>query len=209
MKLARLSGIGLSMMFAMASLASAEPTTFKIDPNHSQVEFSIRHFFSRVTGRFNKFSGTVVYDDKNVAGSSVEVTIETASIFTNNDRRDRDLRSAHFFLADSFPAITFKSTKVVPGENGKMKVEGTLTMHGVTRPETLDVTLLGVGAVGMMGTRAGFEASTTLDRKAYGIVWNQALDQGGTMLGDEVLIHIGIEAVKVDGRGPGAMPMKK
>ena len=162
-----------------------------------------------MSGRFNKFSGSIVYDDKNVTGSSVEISIQTASIFTNNERRDGDLRSANFFLADSFPAITFKSTKVTPGEGGRFKVEGDLAMHGVTKPVTLDVAFLGMGAVGAMGTRAGFEASAALDRKEYGIVWNQVLDQGGTMLGDEVQVNIDIEAVQMDGQGHGAAPMKK
>ncbi|HEY3215343.1 MAG TPA: YceI family protein [Candidatus Eisenbacteria bacterium] len=185
-----------------AATALAEPAPLKIDPNHSQVEFTIRHFFSRVQGRFNEFAGTILYDDKNLASSSVNVTIQTRSIFTNQDRRDNDLRSPRFFWADSFPTLTFKSTKVIPGEGTKFKVEGNLTIRGATKPVILDAEFLGMGAVGIegqsMGTRAGFEATTTIDRKDFGVVWNQTLDQGGTMLGDDVSIHLAIEAVKAE-----------
>lgn len=202
MKFGRLPLASLSMLSLMtlASGASAEPVTFRIDPSHSDASFTIRHFFSKVPGRFRELEGTVLYDEKNVAASSVDVTIKTASIFTNNDRRDADLRSANFFHVDSFPTITFKSTKVTPAGQGKLTVEGNLTMRGVTRPVTLDVTSLGTGEVttsGRTSVRAGWEATTKLDRKDFGIVWNQVVDQGGMMLGDEVAIQIGIEAIKL------------
>jgi polyisoprenoid-binding protein YceI len=196
----------LRRSFLLASLAlavgvtaaHAEPLAFTIDPNHSTVGFSVRHFFSRVSGRFKDFSGTVQYDEKNLAASSVDVTIQAATITTENDRRDADLRSSDFFAVDSFPTLTFKSTKVVPGSNGAFQIQGDLTMHGVTRPVTLEASLLGVGDVSMGGRGirrvAGFEAKTTINRKDYGIVWNRTLDQGGTMLGDDVAITLSIEA---------------
>lgn len=189
-----------------AAVAAAEPQTFRIDPSHSTVGFSVRHFFSRVPGKFKDFSGTIQLDEKNLAASSVEVTIQTASIDTENDRRDADLRSANFFLADSFPTITFKSTKVVPGPDKSFLVYGDLNMHGVTKPVTLEATLLGVGQVAMGGrparTIAGFEAKTTIDRKDFGVVWNRALDQGGTLLGDDVAITLGVEAAVADANAP-------
>jgi polyisoprenoid-binding protein YceI len=201
MKFGRLPLASLSVLTLMALAAgvSAEPVPFRIDPNHSDASFTIRHFFSKVPGRFRELEGTILFDEKNVAASSVDVTIKAASIFTNNDRRDADLRSPNFFHVDSFPTITFKSAKVTPAGEGKLKVEGNLTMHGVTRPVTLDVTSLGIGEVttsGRTSVRAGWEATTKLDRKDYGIVWNQVVDQGGMMLGDEVSIVIGIEAIK-------------
>jgi polyisoprenoid-binding protein YceI len=181
-----------------AAVAAAEPQTFKIDTSHSNVGFNIRHFFSRVSGRFKEFSGNIQFDEKNLAGSSVDVTIQAASIDTGNERRDGDLRSASFFNTDTLPTITFKSTKVVPGPEKTFLIYGDFTMHGVTKPVTLEANLLGVGQVAMGGrpprTIAGFEAKTTIDRKDYGIVWNRTLDQGGTMLGDDVAINLTVEA---------------
>jgi polyisoprenoid-binding protein YceI len=196
------------MLAVTAAAAAAEPRPFRIDPGHSLVGFNVRHFFSRTPGRFKEFSGTIQLDEKNLAASSVEVTIQTASINTENERRDGDLRSANFFQADSFPTITFKSTKVVPGPDKTFLIYGDLNMHGVTKPVTLEATLMGVGEIAMGGrpprTIAGFEATTKVDRKDYGIVWNRVLDQGGTMLGDEVTITLQIEAAMVD---PNAPPM--
>src|SRR5262249_33291747 len=151
---------------------------FNFDPAHCEVSFSIRHFFSRVPGRFNDFSGTIQLDEKDLAASSVDATIKAASIFTNNEHRDKDLRSPNFFSVDSFPAITFKSTKVTPGENNKLTIEGNLTMHGVTRPVVLQGSFMGAGPINIQGGynagyRAGFEASTTINRKEWGIVYNR------------------------------------
>lgn len=194
------------MLVASAAAATAEPRPFRIDPNHSLVGFNIRHFFSRTPGRFKEFSGTIQLDEKNLAASSVEVTIQTASIDTENDRRNADLRSANFFHADTFPTITFKSTKVVPGPDKSFLIYGDLDMHGVKKPVTLEATLMGIGQVAMGGrpprTIAGFEAKTTIDRKDYGIVWNNVLDQGGTMLGDDVVITLQIEAIWMDPNAP-------
>jgi len=192
------------LSFALAAgsaAATADPVPFQIDPNHSLVGFNIRHLFSRTPGRFKEFSGTVQFDEKNLSASSVDVTIKTASINTENERRDNDLRSANFFLADSFPTLTFKSTKVMPGTEKNFMVHGDLTIKGVTKPVILEATLMGVGPVGMGGrpsTAAGFEAKTTIDRKDFGIVWNRALDQGGTLLGDDVTITLQIEARKME-----------
>jgi polyisoprenoid-binding protein YceI len=194
------------LLLVGASAAVAEPMTFRIDPGHSLIGFNVRHFFSRTPGRFKEYNGTIQLDEKNLAASSVEVTIQTASVDTENERRDGDLRSANFFHADSFPTITFKSTKVVPGPDKKFLIHGDLDMHGVTKPVTLDAELLGVGQVAMGGrpprTIAGFEAKTTINRKDFGIVWNRVLDQGGTMLGDEVTITLQIEAVWQDPNAP-------
>lgn len=199
MKFRRLSLLTSLFLLAGTAVAFAQPVSYTIDVGHSLVGFNVRHFFSRTPGRFKDFSGTVQYDAKNLAASSVDVTIQTASIDTENERRDNDLRSGNFFLADTFPTITFKSTKVVPGSGNDFKIEGNLTMRGVTKPVTLDATLMGAGDVAMGGRPprklAGFEAKTTVNRKDWGIVWNRALDQGGTMLGDDVNITLQIEAV--------------
>ena len=188
----------LGALALAASMASAAPMTFDIDKGHTEVGFSIRHFFSKVPGTFKEFNGIIVYDDKDVAASSVNVTIQTASIFTNNEKRDAHLRGAEFFAADSLPTITFKSTGVAPADKDRFKVTGDLTMHGVTKPVVLDAQFLGMGQVGVggqaWGTKAGFEATTTVNRKDFGISWNKTLDQGGLMLGDDVEIVLRVEA---------------
>lgn len=184
---------------SMAATAQAAPTTWTIDPNHSNVTFTIRHFFSKVTGSFTSFSGAVVYDPANPAASSAKAEIQAASINTANERRDGHLKSEDFFDVAKYPALTFESTKVTAGEGGKVKIEGNLTMHGVTKPVTLQGEFLGAGPA-MGGQRAGFEATGTIDRKEFGIVWNKVVDQGA-MLGDDVQIRIAIEGTN---EPPGA-----
>jgi polyisoprenoid-binding protein YceI len=206
MKAFRLALASAALLVATAGAVLADPVTYQIDPTHSQVGFNVRHFFSRVPGRFNDFEGAVTYDDKDVAKSSVEITIKTASVYTNNDRRDNHLRSNDFFAADSFPTITFKSTKVTPAGENKFKVDGNLTIRGITKPVTLDATFLGAGNVGMGGLRAGWEATTTVNRKDFNVSWNRVLDQGGTMLGDEVAIQLGVEGMKRPEGAAGAGP---
>jgi polyisoprenoid-binding protein YceI len=197
-------------LLALAAPLSAAPVPFEIDLAHSEVGFSIRHFFSRVPGRFNDFAGTVQLDEQNMANSSVDVTIQATSIFTNNERRDKHLRSGDFFAADSFTTITFKSTKVTPGENGKLAIAGNLTIRGITKPVVLDAHFLGAGKVDVggrpAGYRAGFEATTTINRQDYNVTWNKVLDQGGTMLGDDVQINLGVEAVKVEAEKANVVP---
>ena len=176
----------------LALSATAQAATWTIDANHSSVAFSIRHIFSKVPGSFDKFTGTVDYDPANPTAASVKVEIDPASINTRTPKRDDHLRSADFFDVAQFPAMSFVSTKVTKGEGNALAVDGNLTMHGVTKPVKLAVTFLGAGP-SMGGQRAGFEATTTIDRKEFGIVWNKAIDNG-TLLGDDVAITIGIEA---------------
>ena len=187
--------VALALSLALASAAQAAPSTWTIDPNHSQVGFSIRHFFSKVPGTFTKYSGTIVYDPEKPAASTVKAEIVAASINTNNEKRDGHLKSEDFFFVEKYPTITFESTKVTPVADKKLMVEGNLTMRGVTKPATLDVTFLGAGPSMGGEQRAGFEAVTKINRKDFNILWNKTLDQGGTMLGDDVEIRIGIEGV--------------
>jgi polyisoprenoid-binding protein YceI len=174
---------------------------FTVDPAHSEVTFQIRHLVSQVRGRFNDFSGTIQMDPKNLPASSVEFQIKAASIDTNQSDRDKHLRSADFFDVEKFPEITFKSKSIKPAGKDTYNVTGTLTMHGVSKEVTLPVTYL--GQANMRGVRAGFAASTTLDRKDYGITWNHALDNGGAILGDEVKVEINLETAKKDEAKPG------
>ncbi len=173
-------------------LAAAEPTVYKVDADHSGVNFSIRHFVSNVSGRFRDFDGVIKYDPQNLAASSVEFTIRAASIDTANNDRDEHLRSKDFFEVAKYPTMTFASTRVVPQDATTLEVTGTLTMHGVTRQVIFPVQLLGTMRA-PRGEKAGFEAAFTLNRKEFGISWNNLLDSG-PMLGDEVKIRIEIEA---------------
>ena len=179
-----------------AAPPAAATGTWNVDKVHSEVSFQIRHFVSKVRGRFGAFSGTVRMDAAKPEASSVEFTIQTASIDTNEPKRDADLKSPNFFDVEKVPEIRFVSRKVVSVSDTKYDVTGDLTMHGVTKPVTLPVTFNGVTKDVWGGERAGFEIETTLNRKDYGINWNKALDQGGFMLGDDVTVSINLETVK-------------
>ncbi len=192
----RTSALTITVLALAAAAATAAPVAYKIDKNHSEVGFKVRHFFSKTPGRFGDFSGVIMLDEKNPAASSVDVSIQTTSIQTNNERRDNHLRGDDFFNAEKFPVITFKSTKITLVEGNKYKVDGDLTLRDVTKPVTLDAELVGMGAVGQSGTRAGFQATTSINRKDYGVLWNKALDNGGTVLDDIVYINLDVEAIK-------------
>jgi polyisoprenoid-binding protein YceI len=188
-------------LFAAAVLATLaalplQAESYKIDPGHSEVGFTIRHLVSNVRGRFNDFSGTVDMDPKAPQKGSVEFSIKATSIDTANPDRDKHLRTADFFDVEKYPEITFKSESVKAAGKNKYDVTGTLTMHGVSKKVTLPVTFLGEAKDPWGNTRAGFETSTKLDRKAYGIVWNKAVDNGGVLLGDDVNVSINLETVK-------------
>jgi polyisoprenoid-binding protein YceI len=182
-----LAGLLLVPAFAMAAVDK-----YKLDPAHTEVGFTVRHFVSKVAGRFNQFDGDVSIDPKDHTTLTFSAKIQTASIDTNNERRDGHLRSSDFFDAETHPEISFKSKKVE--KNGdKLKVTGDLTMRGVTKEITLDVAVLGFA-----GNKAGFEATGTLNRKDWGVLWNKTLDQGGTMLSDEVDLVVRVEANAVE-----------
>ncbi len=182
----------LALALLLPTLAAADPAVYRVDGDHSGVSFKIRHFVSNVSGRFRDFDGVVKYDKLSPAASSVEFTIRAASIDTASNDRDEDLRSKNFFEVAKYPTLTFSSTKVVPKDAKTLLVTGNLTMHGVTREITFPVELLGtVSAPG--GEKAGFEASFTVNRKEFGIDWNNILDSG-PLLGDEVKVSIEIEA---------------
>lgn len=182
-----------ALILALApALAAAEPVTYKVDADHSGVSFSIRHFVSNTPGRFKDFDGTIKYDKAAPATSSVEFTIQTASIDTANNDRDEHLRGADFFDVQKFPTMTFVSTGVTPKDADTLEVTGDLTMHGVTKKVTIPVEVLGsVKTPG--GEKAGFETTFTVNRKDYGIVWNRVLDSS-TVLGEDVKITVSIEA---------------
>ncbi len=177
--------------------ASAAPEVFEIDKGHSMAGFKVRHLFTQVTGRFDDLSGSVTWDEAAPTQSSVELTIQAASINTSHDKRDEHLRSADFFDAVKYPTLTFKSTKVEKTDKASLfKVHGDLTMRGVTKPVVIELEVLGFGNSPYGARVAGFSATTKINRQDFGITWNKTLDAGGTLLSDEVAIDFPIEAVK-------------
>jgi polyisoprenoid-binding protein YceI len=181
---------------ALAQPARSEVETFAIDTGHSDVSFKIRHLMSRVTGGFNEFSGQIELDRTDPSKGSVNFEIATTSIDTNHEKRDQHLRSGDFFAADSFPKITFVSKKVAAKSPTELTVSGDLTMRGVTKPVDLTVLVAGFGKDPWGNDRVGFEVTGKVNRKDYGILWNKGLDDGSTLLDDEVAIAINVEAVK-------------
>ena len=190
------SAIAIAMFVALPVLAHAD--TWQIDPAHTNVEFSVRHMMiSNVKGQFQKTSGTVDVNGKDPTSAKIDATIDATSINTRVDKRDAHLKSPAFLDVDKFPTITFKSTKIEADGPGKWKVTGDLTLHGVTKPVVLDVESTGTPVSDPMGnTRAGASATTKISRKDFGLSWNQPLETGGVMVGDEVAISIDVEAIK-------------
>ena len=185
----------LAALLSVSAFAATE--TFNVDRNHSEATFRIKHMMSKVSGRFDDFSGKVLIDREKPAASSVEFTIKTTSINTGAENRDKHLRSADFFEAEKYPEITFKSTSVEPTKTKDLyNVTGDFTMHGVTKRITLPVEFLGFAKGGRGNEIAGFSIGTKINRKDYGVTWNRTLDSGGVLLGDDVDIYINLETVK-------------
>ncbi len=184
--------LAVTLALALPALALAAPVTYKVDADHSGVNFSIRHFVTNVSGRFKDFDGTIVHDKDNPAGSKVEFTIQAASIDTANDDRDKHLRSADFFDVEKFPTMSFTSTQVKAQDKDTLEVTGDLTIHGVTKRVTLPVDYLGTVKT-PQGEKAGYETQFTVNRKDYGIVWNRVMD-AGPILGEDVKVTISVEA---------------
>lgn len=182
-------------LFAV-SAATADVKTYEIDKDHSGVTFKIRHLLSKVPGQFNKFSGTVEIDPEKRDTVNVSATIDVASIDTDNQKRDDHLRSADFFDVAKHPTMTFKGEKLtdVNADRTKGKLEGTLTIHGVSKPVVLDVEWYGTAVDPWGNQKAAFSGTTRLNRKDFGIIWNKNLDAGGYLLGDEVDVEINAEA---------------
>jgi len=180
-----------------ALLAQAEAATYKIDEAHSAVTFKVAHMaISKVSGRFDKFSGTIEYTPGDTKNWKTEAVIEAASINTGVEARDKHLRSPDFFDAEKFPTLTFKTVKVTGYKNMKGKLHGELTMHGVTKPVVLDVEGSGPVKDPWGNERMAAVAKTTINRKDFGLGWNQVLETGGLLVGEKIEITLEIEAVK-------------
>jgi len=173
----------------------ATTTTYGIDKAHSEVTFQVRHLLTRVRGRFSDFNGTLDYDEEHPERSSVNVQVQAASIDTNERDRDAHLRSADFFDVDKFAFLTFRSTGIQRKSATRFDVTGELTIHGVTKPVTFDVSLLGKAKDPWGNERVAFEAEAIVNRKDFGLTWNAALETGGFLVGDEVKISLSVQAV--------------
>lgn len=176
--------------------AAGTSTTWQLDPAHTHVEFSVKHLMlARVKGRFADVTGTVELG-ADPAASTVDVVIDAASIDTREAKRDGHLRSADFFDVERFPTIAFRSREVRPTRAGEFSLVGDLTIRDVTREVTLEVTDEGRGTDPWGGERAGFSATAQIDRRDFGLTWNQALEAGGVLVGNEIRIALEVELVK-------------
>jgi polyisoprenoid-binding protein YceI len=175
---------------------AGDRTTWTIDPSHSTIEFVAKHMMiTTVKGRFAEFEGTIVGDEQNLADSTVEVTMQAASLDTRSEQRDAHLRSPDFLDVETYPTVTFRSTGI-SGTKDEFQLTGDLTIRGVTRPVTLDVTFEGEGKDPWGGTRASFSAKGKFDRRDFGLTWNVALETGGILVSNEVKINIEAQVVQ-------------
>ena len=188
----------ISTIIALSLPALATATTWNIDPDHTNVGFKVRHLMiSNVKGSFDKHTGVVEINDKDITKSKVEVSIDTASINTNVQKRDEHLRSADFFDVAKYPTMTFVSKKVAKAGKGRLSVTGDLTLHGITKEVVLDVEGPTKESKDLYGViRSGAVAGTKINRKDFGLVWNKALETGGVAVGEEITISLEIEMIK-------------
>lgn len=177
--------------------AKTGTTTYAIDTAHTMVGFSVKHMmFSTVRGSFRSFEGTIVVDHDNPAKSTVEVTIDASSVTTGDEKRDEHLRSGDFFDSVNYPTLTFKSTLVDFKSADDFTIHGNLTIRGVTKPVKIKAEQTGEGINPWGAEVAGFEGSTKISRKDFGLNWNAALEKGGVLVGDEIKITLEVEAAK-------------
>lgn len=186
----------ITLLLAIPHFSFAE--NWKIDPAHTSVEFKIKHLMiSWVKGVFTDVQGTVVFDDADPGKSSVNIQIATASVNTGNKKRDDDLRSPNFFDAATYPVMSFVSQKIVVADGVPSQIHGDLTIHGQTRDVILDVEDFSQTVTDPWGnTRRGASATTTINRKDFGLTWNKALEAGGVVVGEEVRISLEVELIK-------------
>jgi len=186
-----------TFIFTMTFSIFAQSTEWTIDKPHTNVGFTVTHLvISDVTGRFNEFEGSIKSSGEDFDGAQVNIIINTASIYTDHEKRDNHLRSDDFFNAEKNPQITFKSSSFKKISDKKYEITGDLNMNGVNREVVMDGTLKGIIKDPWGGTRAGFKATTTIDRYDYNLTYNTALETGGFLIGKEVEIEINIELKK-------------
>ncbi len=176
--------------------ATATTTKWAIDPSHSEIQFKVKHLMiSTVTGSFKEFGAEVELEGDDLNNAQVSFWANTASIFTNDEKRDGHLRSGDFFESEKFPKLSFKSTRM-EGSGNNWKVTGDLTIKDVTKPVTLNVEWSGQAKDPWGNTKAGLNLSGKLDRKEFGLTWNAALEAGGVLVSDEVRILAEVQLAK-------------
>jgi len=190
----------LTALFIMALPVKAQETSWKVDQAHSKVLFSVSHMvISEVSGRFNDFDASLVQTSDDLSGSKLNASIKVNSINTDNEGRDKHLKSPDFFDAEKNPEITFVSKSFEKTGKNTYKVTGDLTMKGVTKPVVLDTKFNGQLKDPMGNVRAGFKATTTVNRTDFGVKWNKTLETGGLLIGEKVEVTINIEMLKQAG----------
>ena len=187
----------LFVLMIFASNSFAQTTTWNIDPVHSKIGFRVRHLIiSEVEGRFKSFEGSVTTDKEDFNGSKIVFSLDARSVFTDNTRRDNDLKSANFFDAEEYPEITFKSTSFEKVEGNKYKLEGNFTIKGITNHIIMDVIYGGTIKDPWGNMRAGFKITGKINRFDYNLKWNKLLEAGGAVVGKEITITCNIEVIK-------------
>ena len=174
----------------------ARAATYAIDKDHTSVSFKIRHLFSKVEGMFRDFEGTIDYEPAHPEQMKVAATIQAASIDTRVEKRDTHLRSKDFFDVQQYPTIRFTSARVTDATAAGATLHGLLAIHGVERPVVLQVAMRGVGKDPWGNVRAGFTGTTTINRKDFGLAWNQTLETGQLLVGEEVEITLEVEGLQ-------------
>ena len=183
-------------MTAVQTAPSGARTAWKLDPAHTLVEFSAKHLMiSTVKGRISDVDGVIYVDQNEPFNSSVEVTMNAATLDTRIEQRDQHLRSGDFLDVEKFPVIKFRSTDI-QGDEQNFKLTGDLTIRDITRPITLDVTFEGQTKDPWGGERMGFSATGKLDRRDFGLTWNVILESGGLTVSNDIKIHLEVEAIK-------------
>ena len=190
---------GASVAVAESTVADLSHLTgdYTIDPAHSRIGFAVRHaMVTNVRGEFTEYEGKLHLDGAEPAKSSAELVIKVASIDTKQAQRDEHLRTGDFFNAETYPEITFRSTSAEEVGDDTYRLHGDLTIKGTTRPITLDLEFTGAATDPYGANRAGFEGGTTVDRTAFGLTYNAALETGGVLIGEKVKLTLDISAVK-------------
>ena len=187
--------LGILLLGLALAAPSAWAATYQVDKDHSTIGFKIRHLFSNVQGRFTDYTGTFTFVPEHPEGWTAEATIQAASINTGVEKRDAHLQSKDFYDVAAFPVITFKTTQITDVTPESAVLHGVLTMHGVEKPVVLDVQIHGEGKDPWGNVRSGFTATTTINRKDFGLTWNETLETGRLLVGDEVQITLEIEGI--------------
>jgi len=189
--------IVLSLLILLCALPLLSQDTWRLDKSHSHIEFTITHMLiSEVTGRFTDFDVSMTSNGGDLSGGSIETIIQTASINTDNESRDGDLRGGSFFNSDTFPTATFKSTKIEKAGESKFNVSADLTIRGITKPVVMNVKYLGTVTDGRGRVKTGWKGTATINRFDYNVMWDRKLDSGGLVVSKEVELTLRLEMVK-------------